>query len=53
MSGCRLSLQGKTWTKIRCGRQSFEGETEFIVKCIEGIVKTTLQEQGVVLSFAV
>lgn len=44
MSGCRLSLRCKTWTEVRGGRQPFEGETEFIVKCIEGIVKTTLQE---------
>lgn len=46
VSGCRLSLQGKTRTEIFSGTQTLKGESEFIVQIIESIFWTSLQEQG-------
>lgn len=52
VSGGHLSLWGESRTQICGGGQTFKAESELIVKCIESIIKATLQQKGVVLSKA-
>lgn len=45
MESCCLSLLGETWFKIFLRRFSVKGKSELVVKCIESILRTGLQEE--------